>query len=186
MDLIEVEPYLRAIGFQTKSVLVVAHLNVTNDVAILKYARRYGYILVCHDKHEPERKKRGSTDHSSSGKPTPEAWFSELANKGGMVIEIEGGQQQPALEAVGKLMIHRSAWLEFFAETHGAVLVHANGMQRKNPERLLKELGKNLTLQQQFPSKPAQSQVQAPRSKRPRRFPGDTLTPSLIPGSGAA
>lgn len=174
IDLLEVQPYLDALGFTTKSALAV-HPPLVGDVAILKYARRYNWILVCHDKHTPARKRKAK---SVGGKPTPEGWFIELANKGGRVIEIEGGRQQPALEAVGKLVLHRDDWLAFFAKSNGAVLVHSGGIQTKGPERLLKELGTRLTLSQQIPDKaPSLKPQPRRRASRPKRLLGAELTP---------
>lgn len=182
VDLVEVEPYLRALGFVTKSALLVDP-PLVGDVAILKYARRYNWILVCHDKHEPERKRPAG---KTGGRPTPSGWFSELAHKGGRVIEIEGGRQQPALEAVGKLIHHREGWLKFFAESHGAVLVHKQGMECKGPERLLKDLGKNLSWSQQIPAKAPGQKPVAHRVRPKKKLLGHDLTPPMILGGGAA
>jgi hypothetical protein len=85
----DVPPYLKAIGFRI--VLVVEHpeIDVRDDTALLRYARRHQMILLCHDKHDANS--------------TPPSWYPELARNGGRVIEIGGGPQQPALRAVGNM-----------------------------------------------------------------------------------
>ena len=83
-------PYLKAVGFDVK----FANANIVNihdDCALVKHARRYKRILVCHDRHRDKRRDRGIRLRISQ----------EIFNNGGCVIQVSGGSDQPILTSLG-------------------------------------------------------------------------------------
>lgn len=108
-----VERYLTAVGFD---VLFAARVDVDvrDDTAILKWARRHRRILVCHDKHRDGQ--------------TRVKLFLEVYENGGRVIRIGGTPDQPPITSVGKILVRRADWSAFFKENNdGMVLVHGTG-----------------------------------------------------------
>ena len=70
-------------------------------------ARRRRRVLVCFDKHADQR--------------TRYTWSEDLEARGGRVIQITGGPEQPPIEAAAKVLIHYAAWQAFFGEQDTAV-----------------------------------------------------------------
>jgi len=83
--------------------------------------------MVCHDKHDD----RG----------TRYELYVEIYNNGGKVIRISKDSGQPVLLALGKVLVQREHWREFFA-THkdGMVVVHETGFTPLPPEMLMKKV----------------------------------------------
>jgi hypothetical protein len=117
------ERYLTAIGFDVLFATRV-DVDIHDDTAILKWARRRGRIMVCHDKF-----RDGQTRMSL---------FREVYENGGHIIRIGGRPDQPPLTSLGKITVHRQDWLDFFSENDGIVLVHMTGMTRMPREYLLR------------------------------------------------
>ncbi len=86
-----VMPYLKAVGFDAVSVLRVK-VNHRDDVAIVKYARHYNRIVVCHDRHKDQVRYQ---------------MYQEIFKRGGRIIEIGGHNGKPELTSVGKILVHR-------------------------------------------------------------------------------
>ena len=108
-----VKKYLEAIGFEVVLATQV-EVDVTDDVEVLKWARRHRRILVCHDKYRDAR--------------TRLRIYPEIYYHGGRVIRIGGGSDQPPLESFGKIVVHRPHWLRFFLDNEsGIALVHQTG-----------------------------------------------------------
>jgi hypothetical protein len=91
-------------------------VDVTNDTAILRWAREHDYILVCHDKHR-DRKTRLEL-------------YPEICQNGGRIICVGGGPDQDPLVALGRILVHLDEWRDFFAQNHGIVVVHKQGINR--------------------------------------------------------
>ena len=100
----DLENILRLLGFRTEHARRVEE-DLTDDVEVLRWARKHHRILVCHDQHD---------DHA-----TKLAWNPEIGTRGGRVIEIRGGPEQDPQRAAGLVLTHRSEWSALFAE-HGA------------------------------------------------------------------
>lgn len=175
--MVDVEPYLRALGFDTESVLRV-DVDHQDDVAVVKWARKHRRILLTHDKHQNRDKRKASRDSKRSGKPTPSGWYSEVADRGGKVIEIAGAASSDPLEVVGMLIQRRAVWRAFFDSVgKGVVYVHAQGAIEKPPHKLRVELAKYKLKLDVPPPERRLKQIQPPR-RRKRRPPIDRgLTP---------
>jgi hypothetical protein len=118
---IDLEPLLRAIGFRTEFALRVG-VNIRNDTDILRWARRHRYIMVCHDKFKDRQ--------------TRMELYPEIYHRGGKIIQIGGGPSQDCYTSLGKLLLHRQKWLEFFREHDGIVIVHEQGMHKRDANDL--------------------------------------------------
>jgi len=118
-------PYLRAVGFNVKFVHNVK-VNVHDDPAIIRYARKHNRILICHDRYK-DRKTRIRV-------------FQEIYEHGGQAIQVSSGSGQDPLTSLGKILLHRNEWVEFFKENDGIVLVHATGMKRMPRSYLIRQL----------------------------------------------
>lgn len=101
-------------GFRTESVLRIAEIDETDDISVLKYARKHRMIAVCFDMHENQSTKL--------------EWNTEIVLRGGQAIQIDGGPGQHPEEAAGKVLMHHPAWSQqFAANAHGvATLTRAN------------------------------------------------------------
>ena len=114
---IEIQPYLRAVGFRTRFALHVK-ADVRDDTALLRWSRRYGYILVCHDKY--------------SDRATRLRIYPELYQNGGKVLRIAGDSSQDTLTVVGKILVDHEAWHKWFEENDGIVILRANNQLINN------------------------------------------------------
>lgn len=123
-------PYLGAVGF---NVLWArnAKVNYRDDVALVKYARHYNRILVCHDRHRD----------SSKAKEIRIRIYREIYERGGRVIEIAGTPSQDPLTSLGKILVHRHKWSTFFAENDGIVIVReASNMSAITRDKLIRTI----------------------------------------------
>ena len=105
---VDVQPYLEAVGFETRFALNV-EADERSDVALLRWARENNYILVCHDKHK---------DRS-----TRLELFPELNTSGGHILRITGDSSQDVLTAVGKILVNREKWRPWFNDNDGLVIL---------------------------------------------------------------
>lgn len=118
---IDLEPLLRAVGFHTEFAPRVS-VNIRSDKDILRWARRRRYILVCHDKFKDRQ--------------TRIELYPEIYHRGGKIIQIGGGPSQDCYTSLGKLLLHRQKWVEFFREHDGIVIVHEQGMHKRDAHEL--------------------------------------------------
>src|SRR5687767_5947699 len=112
---------LRSVGFRAKSILQIKIPN--DDVAALRWCNKYGYILVCHDRHKDTQ--------------TRYAFNSEMLHRGGRVIRISGVPGQDALLALGKILVHRPSWQKHFSDSPGQAVVHPSGCNFTDAKTLL-------------------------------------------------
>jgi hypothetical protein len=112
----ELEPLLRAVGFRTESAYRI-DANIRSDTALIRWARRNRYIFVCHDRLRDRK--------------TNQYVYPEIYHHGGKVIRIGGDPSQDPLTALGKVLLHREKWREFFAEHDGVAIVHGTGVHLK-------------------------------------------------------
>ena len=119
--------YLESIGFDVLFAPNVDGVDIHDDSKIVKWARRHRRILVCHDRFKD--------------KQTRIRVYLEVLQNGGKVIRIAGPPQQPLLTSLGKLVVHRDDWLQFFKEHEdGIVAVHMTGMHRRTRDDLAVKL----------------------------------------------
>ncbi len=111
---VKLKVYLEAVGFDVVFAND-ANVNIHDDTAILVWARNHHRIFVTHD-----RFKDGKTKFKL---------YNELYENGGHAIQIGGGSHIPLLTSLGKILIHREDWVEFFDKNDGMVLVHKYGMK---------------------------------------------------------
>ncbi|GMU41891.1 MAG: hypothetical protein AMXMBFR23_27570 [Chloroflexota bacterium] len=105
------EYLLRVNGFRTESVIRVPEIDEQDDVAVIRWARKHQMIVVCFDLHN---------DHQ-----TRLVWDPEIKLRGGRVIEIPEGPEQPAEMAAGKVLMYQPTWSAWFRE-HRAGVVRLN------------------------------------------------------------
>lgn len=136
--------------------------DVTDDTALLRWARRRRYILVRHDKTRDKR--------------TRLELYPEVYHHGGKIIRIGGGPDQDALIATGKILVHLDEWQEFFEENDGMVVVHKQGMRKLPSHALYAQVQGTLDAEQVTgrrvikPSRPRKPQPKPPPVYQ-RRFP---------------
>ena len=118
---VEIQPYLEAVGFQTHSALHI-EADERDDIALLRWAREHGHILVCHDKHR---------DRSTRLELYP-----ELNANGGRILRITGHPSQDVLTALGKILVNREKWSRWFQENDGLVILKMDGVIYRRPDEL--------------------------------------------------
>ena len=112
---------LRKVGF--KATHVTFHPNIPNDdTELLKWGRKQGYILVCHDKHKDAK--------------TMYSFYSEMYYHGGRVIRV-GKPGQSTLRLLGCILAQRHKWSEFFNTDSGEASVHPSGCNPSSASKLL-------------------------------------------------
>jgi len=115
-------PYLKAVGFDVIWAKD-ANVNVRSDRALVAYARHYHRILLCHDKHVKPYEHKIQV-------------CQEIYKKGGQVIQVAGNPSQEPLTSLGKILVHRKMWKEFFLEHDGIITVsdasHIKSIERKD------------------------------------------------------
>ena len=127
-------------------------VDIRDDVAVLKWARRHQRIMVTHD-----RFKDGPTKHKL---------YQEVYVNGGKIIQIARRQNQSPAMLLGKMLVHLRDWAAFFEENEGMVLLHASGMKRMPREYLIRQI------QHTFGDPtPALSKRRRPSSRTQRRRP---------------
>ena len=117
---VDLEPLLRAVGFRVEFAFRVA--NVRRDRDILRWARRHRSFYVCHDKF--------------SDKQTRLEIYPEIYDHGGKVIQITGGPQQNVYTSLGKLLVHREKWVEWFQSNEGIVTLSMERMRTQDAQHL--------------------------------------------------
>ena len=105
----ELAGYLRAVGFDVCFAPRGSSL-IRDDVKVLRFARKQGRILVCHDQHRD--------------KETKLRLYPELYSRGGKILQIGGDSSQMILTALGKILIWRENWEPWFRDNDGVVIVH--------------------------------------------------------------
>ncbi len=148
---IELEPLLKAVGFDTEFALRVG-VDIRKDKNVLIWARTHRRILVCHDKH--------------SDKQTRLDLYPEIYQRGGKIIRISGDSSQDPLTALGAVLVRREQWREFFAKNEGMVVVHSQGINYLPRERLIRRvqggLGMEVDTEQLKAIQPKQRQRRPP------------------------
>ena len=151
--------YLEAVGLD---VLFAPRVDVDihDDTAIVKWARKHKRFLVCHDRFRD--------------KQTRLKLYFEVYENGGRIIQIAGGPQQPVLMSLGKILVHRAVWLAFFKEHEdGLVVVHQTGMNRKPPDDLHTEIQRMVVdpfAALERPRRPRKRRVKLPRAQQGTLF----------------
>jgi hypothetical protein len=152
---------LRVVGFDVASAKDVK-VGFRDDVKLVRYARHYKRILVCHDRH---RDKPGD-------KETRIRIRQEIYNHGGQVIEVSGSPKQPELTSLGKILTHRAKWKEFFENNDGIVILYENRDIKAIPREALIQQVQGLLAHPTIPPIPPKSpqkpiKHRLPRPKRP-------------------
>lgn len=121
--------FLRVVGFD----VICAKdepINIRDDVSVLGYARRHRRILLTHDRY-------------ADGK-TRVRLHSDLYDHGGKVIQLGGGAKHVALEAVGRILVFRQEWIQFFHDNDGIVILKKNEMSKKDRSQCHRKYQLNL------------------------------------------
>lgn len=136
------------------NVLFAAKVKVDfrDDIAIIKWARSHGRIVVTHDRYRDRATKIRACQ--------------EIYENGGQVIQVSRGQSQTPLTSLGKILAHREDWVKFFQENDGMVLVHKTGMTPMPRAYLIRQIQSQL----EFPALP-QIAPKSPRRGRGGRKP---------------
>lgn len=87
----------------------------TDDVELLKWARRHRRILIGFDLY------KGLTGPRMDN---------ELHRRGGRLITIAGGPDQPVSRILGKLLFHQETWEPFFSAGYGKVRIETVSTHR--------------------------------------------------------
>ena len=119
------EQYLVAVGFDVVFA-IRSGVDIRDDVAVLKWARRHRRIMMTHD-----RFKDGPTKHKL---------YQEVYVNGGKIIQIARRQDQSPAMLLGKVLVHLRDWAAFFEENEGMVLLHASGLKRMPREYLIRQI----------------------------------------------
>lgn len=119
--------HLRAVGFRVVFVTNVK-VNYRDDAAIVRWARHHDRIVVCHDKYKDRATKIRVCQ--------------EIYQNGGRVIQVSRGSKTnpDPLTSLGKILLHREQWLQFFQENDGMVLLYETGMRRMPRQYLLRQI----------------------------------------------
>ena len=149
----EIIALLKKLGFKARGVLTLPIEN--EDTLLLIWARKRGYILVCHDKHR-DAKQRYS-------------FYSEMYYRGGQVIRISGKPGQDALFALGKILVHRPEWQGHFLSDSGEVVVHPTGCNFTTAAMLFERSSYSMRLTFEDPAIPLKSRAAIPKKKRARK-----------------
>ncbi len=88
-----------------------------DDSRLVAYARMYGFVFLTFDDLRGEQGAKVN-------------W--EIRQRGGKVLHVGGGPEQPPERAVGRIMYHWPEWFEFLASQDGRVDLH----DVKNPCKL--------------------------------------------------
>ena len=91
------------------------------------------------------------------------------------MIQITGGPQQAVLSSLGKLLVNRADWVEFFRKHEdGVVAVHSRGMTTKPPDELHNYLQKIVVDPTEVLERPKR-----PRKRRARLAPAQQFRMEL-------
>ncbi|MBN1862519.1 MAG: DUF5615 family PIN-like protein [Dehalococcoidales bacterium] len=154
---------LRKVGFRATH---ASWRNIPNDdTKFLVWARKYGYILVSHDKHRDTKTKY--------------SFYSEMYYRGGRVIRV-GKPGQPILRLLGCILAQRHRWLEHFASDSGEAVVHPSGCNFNNACELFERSKFALRLPFEDPSIPLKSRRPLSRKSKPIRKPPSSGQPPLL------
>lgn len=126
---VDIQPYLEAIGFQTRFALSIS-ADHRSDVDLLRWARTNDHILVCHDKHRD--------------KTTRIELFPELKANGGRILRITGDSSQDVLTAVGKILVNREKWRAWFEDNDGVVILKMDGVIYNTADKLYSMVERHL------------------------------------------
>jgi len=135
-------------------VLFAAKVKVDyrDDIAIIKWARSHGRIVVTHDRYKDRATKIRACQ--------------EIYENGGKVIQVSRGQNQAPLTSLGKILAHREDWVKFFQENDGMVLVYQTGMRLMPRAYLIRQIQSQLN----FPILPHIAS-KSPRTRKEGRKP---------------
>lgn len=139
-------------------------VDIHDDTAILRWARRHQCILVCHDKHRDSK--------------TRLELFPEVYRNGGQILRIAGRPDQDPLVSVGKVLVHIEEWREFFAHSDGTFLVAKCSTLAIPPDKMLAQVQGTFDMDRATGRKMIKP---SPRRKRqPKESPGQIhmATPS--------
>jgi hypothetical protein len=146
---------LRKVGF--KATHATWQKIPNDDIEYLKWGKKRGYILVCHDKHRDTKTKYN--------------FYSELYYHGGRIIRV-GKPGHPPLRLLGCILAQRHMWLDYFAHDSGEASVHPSGCNFTNAHELLERSQYTMRLPFEDPAIPLKnrdpiSQKRAKKKKTP-------------------
>jgi hypothetical protein len=102
---------LRRLGFDLLAFHEDRELSrLSDDVEILKWARSHQRVFLSVDLFRGDTGKRMQD---------------EIARRGGRVIKVGGGPEQPMTRFLGKVLIHQERWEPFLLGGHGWVHIQS-------------------------------------------------------------
>ena len=165
---VRAEWLLRAARFRTQNVQRLKTIDYSQDVAIVRWARPRGYIVVCRDRHKDRATKL--------------AWNAEIALHGGQVIEVSSSDLTPHTVA-GLILARRSEWRKWFDEhQHGVVKVNlGGGMRTLDQQKLWKGVPNVIALDESMDDQVTRPHKRKPLPRRRRPRKKSSLQPPLSP-----
>ena len=156
----ELVALLRKVGFKATH---AAWQQIPNDdTEYLVWARKHGYILVCHDKHRDTKTKY--------------SFYSEMYYRGGQVIRV-GKPGQSTLRLLGVILAQRHVWQECFRKDSGEAVVHPSGCNFTDAQKLFERSRYEMRLPFEDPAVPL-------KNRKPLRRPTARRKPPLETGQG--
>lgn len=115
---------LQAIGWEVETVYDHGLDHEPDDARLVAWARDHGFVLLSFDEFRKDTRIRVDA---------------ELRERGGRVITVGGGPQQPPERAVGRLLFHHPEWYPWLSATEGRVHIsdtkHNSRMLARGQER---------------------------------------------------
>jgi hypothetical protein len=143
---------LRKVGF--KATHATWQKVPNDDTEYLKWGRKRGYILVCHDKHRDTKTKY--------------TFYSELYYHGGRIIRV-GKPGHPPLRLLGCILAQRHMWSAYFTKDSGEASVHPSGCNFTSASELLERSQYTMRLPFEDPADPLKNRKQIPHKIRTKK-----------------
>ena len=113
---------IQAVGFSVVIARHIPSIDIQSDVSVVRYARKHRLVVICFDKHRDRK--------------TNQDLYPELHRRGGKIVKIGGNPSQHPLTALGKLLFHRDAWMEWFKTNNGRFVCTGQEARRETAAEL--------------------------------------------------
>jgi hypothetical protein len=120
-----VERYLSNLGFDVVFALRTG-VDIRDDAAIVRWAKKNRRILVAHDKWADRKTKTRV--------------FNAIIKYGGQAIQVRGGPSQHELSTVGRIIANREKWLSFFQDNDGICELSTEGCKTRTRAYITRQI----------------------------------------------